>query len=149
MEMVRRAVARPDLDAVPGKKRIRHVALGGAHRLAQAKPLGETGGDCRGKRAAGTVGIFRRDPVGSEAGEYVGPDQKIDALGVAAMTALDENRLRPQRKQALTLLTHLRLVAGSRGLEQRRRFRQIRRDNERTRYECTFEHIDRVRGEKL
>src|SRR5262245_48738157 len=117
MKMMRRAVARTDLDAVGGNKRIRHVALGSAHRFAQSKPLGETGGDRRGQRAAGAVGILCRDAVGREAGERVGPDQEVDALGAAAVTALDEYRLRPKREQALALLAHLRLVAGDRRIE--------------------------------
>src|SRR5262249_57067551 len=35
VKMVRRAVARSDLEAIGGNERIGHVALGGAHRLAQ------------------------------------------------------------------------------------------------------------------
>ena len=49
--MVRRAVAGADLDPIRGGERLRHVGLGGAHRLGQTEPLGEAGSDRVGLRA--------------------------------------------------------------------------------------------------
>src|SRR5262245_11452823 len=99
--MVRRAVPRSDLDAVRGSERIGDVTLGRAHGLVQGKPLGETGGDRRGQRAAGAVGVLGGDAVGRKAREGTWPDQQIGALWAAAVAALDQHRLRTQREQTL------------------------------------------------
>src|SRR5260370_41889075 len=70
MEVVRRAVVGADLDPIRGGERFRHVGLGGGHRLRGTKPLGEAGGDRRGERAAGALGIVRRGAVGGEAEDW-------------------------------------------------------------------------------
>src|SRR5215470_770622 len=149
VEVVRRAVAGADLDPVRGGERLRHIGLGGADRLGQTKPLGEAGGDGGRQRAAGAMGILRRDAVGGETHECTRLDQEIDALGAAAMTAFEEHRPRPQRQQPLALLAHLGLVAGDRRIEQRRRLRQVRRDDERAWEERALERLDCVGGKQL
>ena len=80
-----------------------------------------------GHRAEGTAGRL---------------DQEVDALGPLAVTALDEHRLRAQRQQPLALPAHLRLGIGDRRFEQRRRFRQVGRDEERPRDEHGLERVD-------
>src|SRR5438034_370391 len=146
---VRRAVARADLDPTRGGERFRHVGLGGAHRLGQTESLGQAGGDRRRERAAGAMGILRRDAVGGKAHECARLDQEIDALGAAPMPAFDQHRPRPQREQPLALLAHLALVAGDRRIEQRRGLRQVRREDERARDERALERFDCVGGKKL
>ena len=81
--MMHRTVARADREPVGGGDRVGDVGLGGAHRLGERQALGEPRRDRRRQRAAGAVGVVRRDAVGDEARDRVRLDQEIDALGAA------------------------------------------------------------------
>ena len=81
-------------EPVRGGDRRGDVGLGRAHRLAERQALGEPGGDGRRQRAAGAVGVARGDARARRAASTPsGVDQQIDALGAAAVAALDQHRL--------------------------------------------------------
>ncbi len=66
MEMMHRAVAAADIEAIGRRDRGADPGLWHAHRGFQVLALGEAGRDRRGQRASGAVGIFGGDARGGQ-----------------------------------------------------------------------------------
>ena len=106
MKVMNRAMAVSDREAVGGGDGVGDVGLGGAHGLGQFHAVGEPRSNCRGQRAAGAVSVAGVDTRGGKPRDRMRLNQKVDALGPAAMPAFDQDGTRAQFKQPLGLLLH-------------------------------------------
>src|SRR5216684_5731333 len=88
-----------------------NIIFGFAHSVGKRKILGETGGDRRRQRAAGTMAVARLNTRRGKSGAGAALDQKIGAFRSAAVTALDQHRAGTQRKQLLRLVIHRLFIA--------------------------------------
>src|SRR3954470_24706394 len=117
--MMDRAVAMSDAEAVSGGDRIADPDLGMANRGDEILAPGEPGGDGRGQRASGAMGVAggaARRRQGERAGVA---DEVNDAVATAAMAALDQHRGTPQRQQPPALGFDFGGAGGDRRVQQR------------------------------
>ena len=147
MKMMHRAVARADRQPVGGGDRRGDVALGAAHRLGRAS------GPWRAPPRSPTTACSRcrgccawRCAARRAASTPFGVDQQVDALGAAAVAALDQHRLGAEREQRSRLVAHLGLVVGDRRVEQRRGLRQVGRQHQRARESAGGEALSTASG---
>lgn len=110
-------------------QRFREPRLRRRHRFKPVSILRTQRRKRAGERAAGAVGVFRHDARSGKARRAFAGKEPVGAFGVIQMPAFHQHRATAERQQRLALLAHLRFAAGVGGFQQRRRLRQIRRDD--------------------
>src|SRR3954464_6156054 len=114
VEMMDRAVAVADAEAVGGRDRRADPGLGVAHGALEILAPGEPGGDRRGQRAAGAMGVASGNARRGQRDRGAGIDEIVDALGALAVPALDQDRPAAERQQAAPLALDLGLAGRDR-----------------------------------
>ncbi len=112
--------------------------------MAEARPLGELGGDGRGERAAGAVVVLGLNARRLEPQLALRIEQKIDRSRTLGVAALDEHGLGAEPLQLLGLGAHLLLAPCLVRPEETRRLGQVRGDDDGARDQDPLQARDRL-----